>query len=406
MTAGEPARALTEERYLDDPRPLYHWLREHHPVCPLGTGKVALTRYADAHRVVRDSRFRRPAFTEIVAANPEVERRPSLSMFFRSQAYVNPPELARVRRFVTRELTTRRMDALSGTVDRMADGLLDDIASRLAAGATVDMHAEFALGIARNVLADLLGVPDADRDRLTGLVNRVLAAIDPLSTSEQLDAADEASHEVDEYFTALAAQRRADPRDDLVTALASPREGADRLTDDELPTMLWGTWLAGFETTASGIDHGLLVLARNPRCGPWLDGDPDRAEAFVEETLRYEPQVLLTSVSWLAGEDVTVGETLVRAGTDVRLMIGAINHDPATFADPDRFDPARPATPSFAFSQGPHYCVGQALARMEMSVALRAVRRRLPGLALAGQPRRVPTMSLRRFGSLPMELAG
>lgn len=401
---ADPVRALTDDVHLDNPRPLYHWLRRHRPICPMRPGQVALTRYQDAHLVVRDPRFRRPGPDDIAAAYPEAGRRRAMRLFFGSLAFRNPPELAPLRKLVTRELTPRRMNALAGTVAELSDRLLDDVAERLRDGEIVDLHREFTLGIARTVMADLLGVPEADRDWMGEYVNRIITVVDPLSTTDQLDAADDASRQVSEYLGELAALRRKDPREDLITAWTNPAEGTDPLDNDELTTMMWGIWIAGFESTASGIDHGLLVLARHPESASWLDGDPARVAAYVDEVVRYEPQVMMTSVSWLATEDVTVQDTLVPAGTDIRLLTGALNHDPTVFADPDRFDPARPAAQSFAFSQGPHHCVGRALAEMEMSVALRAVRRRLPELTLAGAPQRLPTLSLRRFARLPMTL--
>ncbi|HEY4460153.1 MAG TPA: cytochrome P450 [Pseudonocardiaceae bacterium] len=400
----DPVDALTDEAYLDNPRPLYHWLRQHRPVCPMRPGQVALTRYQDAHLVVRDPRFRRPGPADIAAAYPEAGRRRAMRLFFGSMAFRNPPELAPLRKLVTRELTPRRMNALAGTVTELSDRLLDGVEERLRDGETVDLHQEFALGIARAVLADLLGIPEADRDWMGESVNRIITVVDPLSTKDQLDAADDASRQVGEYLGELAALRRKDPREDLISAWVNPADGTNPLDNDELTTLMWGIWIAGFESTASGIDHGLLVLARHPESAAWLDGDPARVAAYVNEVVRYEPQVMLTSVSWLATEDVPVQDTVIPAGTDVRLLMGALNHDPAVFPDPDRFDPARPAVQSFAFNQGPHHCVGRALAEMEMSVALGGVRRRLPGLALVGLPRRVPTLSLRRFARLPMAL--
>ena len=401
----DPLRALTGDPFLDDPRPLYDWLRRHHPVYPMRPGQLVLSRYHDAHQLVRDPRFRRASLAEIAARLPAgASDRRAMRMMYDSVAFANPPRHTRLRKVISRELTNARVAALAEQVTRLSDRLLDDVEERLRSGETVDMHADFTVGLARTVMADLLGVPEEDRDWMGALVNGVIAVLDPSVTAAQLDAADEACRQVDDYLNDLARRRRADPKDDLISAWANPDDERIRLDEDELSVMMTGMWLAGFESTASGIDHGLLLLSRHPECGHWLDGGPERAAAFVDEVVRCEPQVMMTSISWLATEDIVIGESTVPAGWDVRMLIGAVNHDPDAYPEPDRFDPGRPSTRNFSFYQGPHYCVGHALAKMELSVALSAVHRRLPGLTLVGPPQRVPTLSLRRFDRLPMAL--
>lgn len=207
--------------------------------------------------------------------------------------------------------------------------------------------------------------------------------------------------EFGEYMSGLIALRRAEPADDLMTALIQARDEHDRLSEPELVGMCNGILLAGHETTASHIPNFVSVLLEHPRRLAELRADPDLMPAAIEELMRFVPLQFGPGFPRYATEDIEVGGTVVRAGEPVVLSLGAANRDPRQFPDPDelRFD--RGDNPQVGFGHGPHFCPGASLARIELQEGLRALLTRLPGLRVAGEiewkidmpvhgPRRMP----------------
>ena len=207
---------------------------------------------------------------------------------------------------------------------------------------------------------------------------------------EDLTGAVQARSRLDLYFTDLVARRRREPGDDLVTALAQ----TDELTAEELLANLVVLLVAGFETTTNLLGNALAILLSR---GPLAVPDP---AALVEEVLRFDPPVQLTS-RWCR-EATAIGGVTLEPYSQVLLLLGAANRDPDRYPDPDVFDPARPSIQPLSFGAGPHFCVGAALARMEAQIALPMLARRLPRLALAATPLRRPRLTLRGYAELPV----
>jgi cytochrome P450 len=255
------------------------------------------------------------------------------------------------------------------------------------------------------VLARLLGVPPADMSHVAALVPRMLHVVDPMATEEQMDLADAAFHDFGTYVDGLVGERRRHPTGDLISALAAINQAdGDRLSDDELRTMVFGLWAAGFETPAIAIDNGVLTLLRYPEHAATVR-DPDGARLFTEELLRWDSPAAVAAARRYTAADVELGGVPLAGGREIRVLLGAANRDPAAFADPDRFDPARGAQ-SLSFGAGFHYCIGSALARMEISTLMHQLTVRLPGLRLAAEPVRRRSVPLRDFLSFPVTLAG
>ncbi|MEV0375180.1 cytochrome P450 [Streptomyces sp. NPDC050636] len=391
---------------LDDPYPLYAWLRTHAPVYfSEALGAYVLTRYADCERVLRNpADFPAAAESDLMRMLPQAGEHEAYRVLLTSVVNRNPPDHTRLRRLVARAFTPRRIEALKPDVDRIAAGLVAEVAARGERGGTVDLHSVLAVPVPLHVVAQLLGVPEEDRQRLADLVPRMINVIDPAADHAAMADADQAFHELGDCLWQVVEARRKEPRDDLISALvAIGEQDGDRLTDDELRTMLFTLWAAGFETAATAIDICVLTLLAHPEHRQSLQRYED-ALRFVDEVLRWDVAGQISTGFRFAARDTDFGGFTVPAGAQIRLLFGAANRDPEVNPDPDRFDPFRENPRSLAFATGIHHCLGVNLARMEMAAVLTAIATSLPGLALAGPPVRRRSVPLRDFLSVPVRV--
>jgi cytochrome P450 len=390
METAESAELLAELTTLtgrEDPYPRYDRLRAIAPLIRAEDGALVVTRYADCTTVVRDGRLgHMPPDMLAFVGLPDWAEHPALRQFFTSMLAQNPPDHTRLRRLVSSTFTARRVQSLRPAIEAMVAGLLDGLAG------DTDFVERFAFPLPVNVIGELLGVPPADRAQFQTLVRDWSQVLDVI-TPEVLARADPAATVIRDYLAGLAAERRAAPRDDLISALVAAEAGGDRLTEDELLTMAALLFGAGFETTTNLLANGLVALDRNPG---QAFGDPAVA---VEELLRYDSPVQI--VSRVAYEDVELGGTTVAAGERVVAYLGAGNRDPERFADPHRLDLARADNAPLSFGGGIHYCLGAPLARLEAQIAFPALLRRFPGLEI-GTPVRRDSLTLRGYLSLPV----
>ena len=390
VETAESAELLAELTTLtgrEDPYPRYDRLREIAPLIRAEDGALVVTRYADCATVVRDGRLgHMPPDMLAFIGLPDWAEHPSLRQFFTSILALNPPDHTRLRRLVSSAFTARRVQSLRPAIEAMVADLLDDLAGE------TDFVQRFAFPLPVNVIGELLGVPAADRAQFQTLVRDWSQVLDVI-TPEVLARADPAATVIRDYLAGLAAERRAAPRDDLISALVAAEAGGDRLTGDELLTMAALLFAAGFETTTNLLANGLVALVRNP--GQEF-GDPAVA---VEELLRYDSPVQI--VSRVAYEDVQLGGTTVAAGERVVAYLGAGNRDPERFADPHRLDLSRADNAPLSFGGGIHYCLGAPLARLEAQIAFPALLARFPRLAI-GEPERRDSLTLRGFTRLPV----
>jgi cytochrome P450 family 114 len=401
---------LKDPETLQDPYPLFAWLREHAPVYRNPTGGVYLVSRNEAAREAYQSpelRGLRPE--ELAAGNPRWESSRALRRLSVQISSTEGAEHARLRRSVSRYFTLRQVRLLQEAAHRHCDRLLAQAAARLGDGETVDLHQELSEPLGVNMAADIIGIPEADRETLKALVVRVLDLVHPSCSEQVVEAGDRASDQVNEYLTGLAAERRAHPREDLISAVQDEvSEGEEKpemgMNTAEFLSMLWGLWIGSFETTVTAMNYALLAMLDFPQQASWLDGGPAEVKAFVEETLRYNPPVLVEAMPRIARRDIELSGITVPAGADVRPIHGAANRDPEAFPDPDRFDPARNTSRMVTFGHGIHHCLGAHLARMECAVVLTRVRRDLPGLILPERPTLRTAVSLRSFERFPVSL--
>jgi pimeloyl-[acyl-carrier protein] synthase len=386
----------------EDPYPLYHRLRADDPVHRSALGFWVLTRHADVLAVLRDQRMsrdpRRSERVELLRSSAEVDELLASEEAAPSMLFVDPPDHTRLRTLVNKAFTPAAVERLRPRVEAIVAGLLD----RVAGAGAMDVVEDLAYPLPVTVICELFGVPTADRDQFRAWSRELVHLLDPLVASDALERALQARLALRGYLRGLIAERRAHPAGDLLTALiAAEDQGHQQLTEDELVSMCVLLLVAGHETTVNLIANGLLALLRNPGERARLQADAALAGSAVEELLRYDSPVQLTSRHALA--DLDIGGRRVGAGETVVAVLGAANRDPAQFPDPDRLDLARAPNRHVAFGGGIHFCLGAPLARMEARVAIPAMLTRLPGLELGRQPPvRRATVTLRGLASLPV----
>jgi cytochrome P450 len=372
-TAAELFAQILDPANRPNPYPLYARLRET-PVAPLADGFFAVSSYADIAALLHDPRLskdQRKSEIPLTGAQ-RIEPRPFL--------FLDPPEHDRLRRLVMHQFTPARIDAMHDRIVALVDRLLDAHRDQR----RLDVVDDLAYPLPVTVICELLGVPREDESRFHAWADTLAHSIDPDPGQKTDQAALFAGMALRDYMQELIAERRAHPRDDLLSGLAVGEDPAGRMDDANLVVTMILLLIAGHETTVNLIANGTLTLLRYPVELERLRDEPERAPLVVEEVLRFEPPVQFINRFALA--DIEIDGVTIPKGSGIRLMLAAGNRDPARFAGPDRFDPDRPDNEHLGFSGGIHYCVGAPLARIEGQVALTALARRLVNPRLVEDP--------------------
>ena len=401
MDAIEILTALSTSEGRADPYPLYAALHEIGEAIELGPGNVVVVGYATINSVLRDPGFRVSDESSLDRDFPGWRANPVFVQGVDWLLNLNAPRHSRIRSLMAHAFTARRIAGLEPAIARMADELLDAMADRGAGGQAVEFMHHFAYLLPVTVICELIGIPEADREGFRP-VARDLAGVFELNDMNTLPAINAAAVELLAYFTGLAARRRAEPRDDLLSDLLAVSDSGDgRLTDAELLHNLTLLLVAGFETTTNLLGNGLHVILQDPPAGDAVRDGSVSPAAFVEEVLRYDSPVQLTS---RIGYETSVGGVPVSDGSGVVTLLGAGNRDPRRFTDPARFDPTRSDGGPLSFGGGAHFCIGAALARLEGAVAFPRLLNRFPKISAAGELARRDTLVLRGFDALPVTL--
>jgi len=352
--------------------------------------------YEEVRQVVIDQRFSRALAvapgrplegTEVFAAG--------------SIMGIDPPEHTRLRKLVSKAFTARRVEALRPRAAAIVHELIDGL---LTQPEPADLITHFSLALPVQVICEMLGVPQADLEQFHGWSDTILS--DWRADSGEIMTA---LVELYNYFTGLIEMKRAEPADDLMTALIAARDEDDRLSEEELTTLGCTLLIGGHETTANQINLSLLCLLEHPDELARLHADPGLIPAAVEEFLRFVRLGSGLPPARVAREDVPLGPVTIRAGESVLPLFATANRDPSVFGDPDQFDVTRDAASHLAFGAGPHHCLGAQLARLELQEAFRGLLGRMPGLRLALPARELrfkPGMAVDSLRELPVAWSG
>lgn len=370
----EDLARLADPAVIADPYPLLARFREASPFAELDGALVVFGRYEECSRILRDPRASSERERSLLIP-PEVADRERTWSFLS----LDPPDHTRLRRLVAKAFTPRVVATLTPRITEITHDLL----SAAAHGREIELVSQLAYPLPVRIISELLGVPSGDQPRFAGWSAKLAHSVQPsfgALDAVELAETEQAGLEFAEYFTELISIRRSSPADDLLTRLIRAEDAGDRLTVDELIATCVLLLVAGHETTVGLISNAVLALLRNPGQLAALVADPDLAASAVEETLRYDPPVQLTGR--VARGGLTIDDLELRNGAVLLLLLAATGRDPAVFADPDVFDIRRGAREHLAFAAGPHFCLGAPLARLEATIALRAIAERVRGPVL------------------------
>jgi cytochrome P450 len=373
-----------QREFRRDPYPTYKALQTKDPFHRSRlVGGWVLTRYGDVSAVLRDNRFladdrKLPFFAKnrkrlldagVLTAEEAARDAPTMLR-------VDPPNHTRLRGLVNKAFTPRAVESLQPRIEQIVDHLLDAVVEKR----EMDAIRDLAYPLPVIVIAEMLGIPPEDRAQFKRWSDDVVGDLGTANI-ESTRRAMAASRELRLYLEPILEERRREPKEDLLSALLAAEEAGDRLSTEEMYTMVMLLLVAGNETTTNLIGNGLLALLRHPDQLALLRTDPSLAEPAIEELLRYDSPVQATSRFVL--EDVELAGNTVSAGQQVALLLGAANRDPQRFERPDELDITRENVQPLSFGSGIHYCLGAPLARMEGRIALGALLERFPNLRLA-----------------------
>ncbi len=375
-----------EPGFFDDPYTQYRMVREQDPVHSSPIGAIALFRYDDVHRVLRDPSLsveERNAAPLAITADPDIEAELVArgSSGTHNMLNLDPPDHHRLRRLVSKVFTPRMIEELRPRVSQLVDEHLD---AALSTGIDVDLIAALAFPLPFVVISEMLGVPEGrDRSLLREWSGAVVKTFDPILSREETFAAFDAIDNIKAYLDEVVAWKRDNPSDDLLTALVAAEDEGDRLSEVELIEQVLLLYIAGHETTVNLIGNGALALLRNREQLDLLARDPSVDATFVDELLRFDSPVQMSRRITLAPFEV--GGRTIETGSLLMTCLGSANRDPEKWGDTaDQLDLRRSdARDHVSFGGGFHSCLGAHLARLEGQVALTTLVRRFPNVELA-----------------------
>ncbi|MFF8474537.1 cytochrome P450 [Streptomyces sp. NPDC015414] len=402
-TAADLAFDPWDPAFVADPYPAYAELRARGRVIRYEpTDQWLVPHHADVSALLRDRRLGRTyrhRFTheEFGRTAPPAEHEPFHVLNDHGMLDLEPPDHTRIRRLVSKAFTPRTVERLRPYVHRLADDL---VAGLVEAGGG-DLLADVAEPLPVAVIAEMLGVPETDRAYLRPWSAAICGMYELNPSEETAASAVRASREFSAYLSELIAVRRERPGDDLISGLIAAHDEGDRLTEQEMISTAVLLLNAGHEATVNATVNGWWALFRNPGQLAALRADHFLIPSAIEELMRYDTPLQLFE-RWVL-DDVEIAGTTIPRGSEIAMLFGSANHDPAVFADPARLDLTRRDNPHISFSAGIHYCIGAPLARIELAASMTALLERAPALTLAQEPRRKPNFVIRGLEGLIVE---
>ncbi|MGQ5634241.1 MULTISPECIES: cytochrome P450 [unclassified Streptomyces] len=390
--------------FVADPYPAYAELRARGRVVYFApTNQWLVPHHADVSALLRDRRLGRTflhrfSHEEFGRTPPPPEHEPFHTLNDHGMLDLEPPDHTRIRRLVSKAFTPRTVERLRPYVHALADEL---VAALVRKGGG-DLLSEVAEPLPVAVIAEMLGVPEADRALLRPWSAAICGMYELNPSKETAVKAVRASVEFSEYLRGLIAARRREPGEDLVSGLIAAHDEGDRLTEQEMISTAVLLLNAGHEATVNATVNGWWALFRNPAQLAALRADHALVPSAVEELMRYDTPLQLFE-RWVL-DDIEIDGTTIPRGSEIAMLFGSANHDPAVFTDPGRLDLTRGDNPHISFSAGIHYCIGAPLARIELAASMSALLRQAPTLALAAEPRRKPNFVIRGLEGLTVEV--
>ncbi|MFC4466192.1 cytochrome P450 [Streptomyces xiangluensis] len=390
--------------FVADPYPAYAELRARgrvHYFEP--TNQWLVPRHADVSALLRDRRLGRTyqhRFTheDFGRTAPPAEHEPFHVLNDHGMLDLEPPDHTRIRRLVSKAFTPRTVEGLRPYVHKLANELV----AGLVADGGGDLLTAVAEPLPVAVIAEMLGIPESDRAPLRPWSADICGMYELNPSQETAAKAVRASVEFTEYLRELIAVRRKEPGDDLISGLIVAYEEGDRLTEQEMISTCVLLLNAGHEATVNATVNGWWALFRNPDQLAALRADRGLLSTAVEELMRYDTPLQLFE-RWVLDE-IEIDGTVIPRGSEVALLFGSANHDPAVFTRPEELDLARQENPHISFSAGIHYCIGAPLARIELAASLGALLDQAPTLRLSAEPERKPNFVIRGLEELLVEL--
>lgn len=406
MTAAEPDLFFNplQDGFADDPWVHLAEMREQDPVHPLLIGGWSLFRYDDVFTVLRDPElsvddanadFGDMARGELMELFDEFEESESI-------LGLDPPDHTRLRRLVSKAFTPRTIEALRPRIQELVDDALDG----LEADGGGDVVERLAFPLPFDVISEMLGMPAADKIQIRDWSGALVKTLDPILSPEEIQAALEASKAMTRHLDEVIEWKRANPADDLLTALIEAEDEGDRLTSKELRDQVSLLFIAGHETTVNLIGTGIWEMLRHPEQLELLRADSTLDIGAVDELLRYIAPVQFSRR--IAVADIEVGGRTIPSGSFIQTWLASANRDPEKFGptsgelDIRRAD----AGQHVSFGSGIHYCLGASLAKLEGQVAIGSFVRRFPHASIVGTPTWNGRMNLRGLDELIVALDG
>ena len=379
-----------------DPYPVYAALRERDPVHRSALMNAWMfTRHTDIDTILRDHRRFSNDPRKGTLSSRQRAGLPADEEF--TMLFLDPPDHKRLRALVNKAFTPKAVNALEPHIRSLLGSLLDDIDDP----AGFDLMQAVAQPLPVIVIAEMLGVPPEDRAQFKIWSDQRARTLEPSIDARERALADAANKALNDYFRPIIEERRADPKDDIVSALAQAEEEGDRLTELEMLNMLRLLLIAGNETTTNLIGNGVLALLRHPDQMQKLRDDPSLIPLAVDELLRFDSPVQTDFRRAL--EDCEVNGFPLKKRDNIVLLLGAANRDPDVFEKPDRLDVGRGDRSHLSFGRGIHHCIGAPLARLEGRVVLEMLLERFSQISLRDrQPRFRNSIVLRGLESLPV----
>jgi pimeloyl-[acyl-carrier protein] synthase len=373
----EPSDRGVQVPFWQNPYPYYELLRSHAPVLwSERLGRWLVSGYDEVSQGLRNPAWSSNRVPAAAAQRPPEQRRALsvlLSVVSRQLAFNDPPHHTRLRRLVGDAFSSRAVQTMRARVGQIADQLLDEVEGQ----ERMDVIADFAHRLPAVVILEVLGLPAEDHERFKGWSTALTEFIANPSVSPESDLRAQANAaEALDYFSELIPVLEANPGDSLLSRLVGEVGRSERLTREELLANAAFLLIAGHETSTYLIGNSVLALADHPDQWDAIHRQPERGGEALEELLRYDGPIQLTGRAAMA--DIQVGRATIPSGAATMFLLGAANRDPKQFVHPDRLILGRSPNRHVAFGAGVHFCLGAALARMEVEVALAAFASRFP----------------------------